>query len=160
MGRKPTANLENPDTAPWIYNPWLDLIVGCGAWSAPLLLLSYFSLASSARTWSVAFYALALFFNYPHYMATIYRAYHRAEDFQKYRIFTVHITALIGADAAAVAFLAASAALDLHHLFDLEPVALQRAELRAVHDVRPPGRSRSGQEHDAGLCMARSSFRI
>src|ERR1700722_8121373 len=28
-------------------------------------------------------------------MATIYRAYHRAEDFHKYRIFTVHITALI-----------------------------------------------------------------
>jgi tetratricopeptide (TPR) repeat protein len=28
-------------------------------------------------------------------MATLYRAYHRAEDFEKYRIFTVHITALI-----------------------------------------------------------------
>src|SRR5271169_6850814 len=81
--------------APWIYGPWLDLIVGCGAWSAPLLLLSYFAVASSAQTWAVAFYALALFFNYPHYMATIYRAYHRAEDFQKYRIFTVHITALM-----------------------------------------------------------------
>ncbi len=85
----------NQQPAPWIYNPWLDLIVGCGAWSAPLLLLSYFSLASNARAWSVAFYVLALFFNYPHYMATIYRAYHRAEDFQKYRIFTVHITALV-----------------------------------------------------------------
>jgi len=79
----------------WIYNPGLDLIVGCGAWSAPLLLLSYFSAASSARAWSVAFYVLALFFNYPHYMATIYRAYHRSEDFQKYRVFTVHITALM-----------------------------------------------------------------
>src|SRR5580704_802640 len=79
----------------WIYNPGLDLIVGCGAWSAPLLLLSYFSAASSARAWSVAFYVLALFFNYPHYMATIYRAYHRAEDFHKYRVFTVHITALV-----------------------------------------------------------------
>lgn len=45
--------------------------------------------------WAVAFYALALFFNYPHYMATIYRAYHRAEDFHKYRVFTVHITALV-----------------------------------------------------------------
>jgi tetratricopeptide (TPR) repeat protein len=82
-------------SALWIYNPWLDLIVGCGAWSAPLLLLSYFSLASSAQTWAVAFYVLALFFNYPHYMATIYRAYHRAEDFHKYRVFTVHITALV-----------------------------------------------------------------
>jgi tetratricopeptide (TPR) repeat protein len=88
---------QNPkeQATPWIYNPWLDLIVGCGAWSAPLLLLSYFSLASNARTWSLAFYVLALFFNYPHYMATIYRAYHRSEDFQKYRIFTVHITALV-----------------------------------------------------------------
>ena len=79
----------------WLYGPWLDLVVGCGAWSVPLLLLSYFSIASSARAWSVAFYALALFFNYPHYMATIYRAYHRAEDFQKYRVFTVYTTALI-----------------------------------------------------------------
>ena len=86
---------SNQPTAPWIYNPWLDLIVGWGAWSAPLLLLSYLSAASSARTWSVAFYVLALFFNYPHYMATIYRAYHRSEDFQKYRIFTVHTTGLI-----------------------------------------------------------------
>jgi tetratricopeptide (TPR) repeat protein len=86
---------QAPTASPWIYNPWLDLIVGCGAWSAPLLLISYFSIASSVRAWSVIFYALALFFNYPHYMATIYRAYHRAEDFHKYRIFTVHITALI-----------------------------------------------------------------
>jgi len=86
---------SNEAARPWIYNPALDLIVGCGAWSAPLLLLSYFSPASNARTWSIAFYVLALFFNYPHYMATIYRAYHRSEDFQKYRIFTVHTTALI-----------------------------------------------------------------
>jgi tetratricopeptide (TPR) repeat protein len=92
---KPNPNEGTAPASPWIYSPWLDLMVGCGAWSAPLLLISYFSIASSTRAWSVAFYALALFFNYPHYMATIYRAYHRAEDFHKYRIFTVHITALI-----------------------------------------------------------------
>ncbi|MGA8215273.1 MAG: hypothetical protein WB799_16875 [Candidatus Sulfotelmatobacter sp.] len=92
---KPNPNEGAVAASPWIYSPWLDLMVGCGAWSAPLLLISYFSIASSARAWSVAFYALALFFNYPHYMATIYRAYHRAEDFHKYRIFTVHVTALI-----------------------------------------------------------------
>src|SRR5215831_3769306 len=79
----------------WIYNPWLDLIVGCGAWSLPLLIVSYWTLSANARTWSVVFYALALFVNYPHYMATIYRAYHRAEDFEKYRTFTVHTTALV-----------------------------------------------------------------
>lgn len=90
---KPGEHLVAQST--WIYNPWLDLIVGCGAWSAPLLLISYLSVASSLRAWSIIFYILAFFFNYPHYMATIYRAYHRPEDFQKYRIFTVHITALI-----------------------------------------------------------------
>src|SRR5882762_8743651 len=91
---KPVRGAASGSTA-WIYGPWLDLIVGCGAWSAPLLLLPYFALPSSARSWAVAFYALALFFNYPHYMATIYRAYHRSEDFQKYRIFTVHLTLLV-----------------------------------------------------------------
>ena len=70
-------------------------MVGCGAWSAPLLLLAYFSVASNTLKWSIAFYVLALFFNYPHYMATIYRAYHRSEDFNKYRIFTVHLTLLV-----------------------------------------------------------------
>jgi tetratricopeptide (TPR) repeat protein len=90
-----TESQHGSSAVAWLYNPWLDLVVGCGAWSAPLLLLSYFSSDSNARAWSVAFYALALFFNYPHYMATIYRAYHRAEDFQKYRIFTLHMTAVI-----------------------------------------------------------------
>ena len=93
MGKLP-RNPEQPAVS-WLYNPWLDLIVGCGAWSAPLLLVSYWSVAANTRAWSVAFYALALFFNYPHYMATIYRAYHRAEDLSKYRIFTVHITSLV-----------------------------------------------------------------
>jgi tetratricopeptide (TPR) repeat protein len=93
---KPTNQLSLQTSTPlWIYNPWLDLIVGCGAWSVPLLLFTYFAASASTLAWSVAFYGLALFFNYPHYMATIYRAYHSAEDFQKYRIFTVHITALI-----------------------------------------------------------------
>ncbi|MGA7291556.1 MAG: hypothetical protein WBW53_12260 [Terriglobales bacterium] len=85
----------NRGAAVWIYRPWLDLVVGCGAWSVPLLLLAYFSSAASTLTWSVLFYVLALFFNYPHYMATIYRAYHTKEDFEKYRIFTVHITLLV-----------------------------------------------------------------
>src|ERR1700741_4255048 len=91
---KSRQHIERASIA-WIYNPWVDLIVGCGAWSSPLLLASYWTIGSNTRAWSVAFYVLALFFNYPHYMATIYRAYHRAEDFHKYRVFTVHVTALV-----------------------------------------------------------------
>ena len=78
----------------WIYGPWLDLIVGCGAWSVPLLLISYSGMADSLA-WPVAFYALALLLNYPHYMATLYRAYHNESDFRKYRLFTIHLTGLV-----------------------------------------------------------------
>src|ERR1700722_5754683 len=41
------------------------------------------------------------------------------------------------ADAAAGAFVGPDSAVDFHHLSNLEPVALQRAELWLVHDVRP-----------------------
>ncbi|MGB9433165.1 MAG: tetratricopeptide repeat protein [Candidatus Acidiferrum sp.] len=79
----------------WIYGPWVDLLIGCGAWSAPLLLLSYYVSSSSTKGWSFAFYALALLFNYPHFMATVYRAYHSYDEFAKYRVFTVHVTLLL-----------------------------------------------------------------
>jgi tetratricopeptide (TPR) repeat protein len=90
----PSAASSAPPGARWIYRPSLDLIVGCGAWSAPLLLLAGRS-ASATRTWAVTFYLLALAFNYPHFMATVYRAYHTRTEFAKYRLFTLHITALL-----------------------------------------------------------------
>jgi len=43
----------------------------------------------------MAFYFLALLFNYPHFMATVYRAYHTQTEFAKYRIFTVHVAGLL-----------------------------------------------------------------
>jgi len=80
----------------WFYGPKSDLLIGCGAWSAPLLLLAYYCSANYPQGISIAFYALALVFNYPHYMATIYRAYRTSEDFVKYKIFTLHLTILVG----------------------------------------------------------------
>jgi tetratricopeptide (TPR) repeat protein len=82
--------------SPWIYRPWIDLTVGCGAWSAPLLLAGFYFANSYARGWSVAFYFLALLSNYPHFMATVYRAYHTRDEFEKYRIYTVHVALLLG----------------------------------------------------------------
>ena len=70
-------------------------MVGCGAWSAPLLLLAFYATITYARAWAVAFYFLALLCNYPHFMATVYRAYHTRTEFEKYRIFTVHIALLL-----------------------------------------------------------------
>ncbi len=84
-----------PSNGLWIYKPWLDLLVGCGAWSAPLLLLTAHVANSRTAAWSFAFYLLALLFNYPHFMATIYRAYHSYDEFTKYRFFTVHVALLL-----------------------------------------------------------------
>ena len=81
--------------SPWIYRPWVDLLIGCGAWSAPLLLLTTYVSRSRLRGGPLRFYLLALLFNYPHFMATIYRAYHSYDEFTKYRFFTVHIAILL-----------------------------------------------------------------
>jgi tetratricopeptide (TPR) repeat protein len=88
------AQAANPPS-PWIYRPWLDLIVGCGAWSAPLLAFALLLPATRSHSWAVTFYLLAIVFNYPHFMATIYRAYHTRENFDKYRFVTLHVTLLI-----------------------------------------------------------------
>ena len=97
QSRKTVPSTNSPARAvgSWLYTPALDLVVGCGAWSAPLLLLTYALSQSSAAGLAMVFYALALVFNYPHFMATIYRAYGTREDFSKYRVFTVHATALL-----------------------------------------------------------------
>src|SRR4051794_9700706 len=88
-----TAPSSARDASVWIQNPTLDFVVGCGAWSAPLLAFAYLTSAGTTAIWSIVFYGLALFFNYPHYMATIYRAYHDRENFEKYRFFTIYVTA-------------------------------------------------------------------
>jgi len=80
---------------PWIYRPWLDLLVGCGAWSAPLLAIALLIKPAHTHAWAMAFYLLAIVFNYPHFMATIYRAYHTRADFEKYKFVTLHVTLLL-----------------------------------------------------------------
>ncbi|HWX92185.1 MAG TPA: hypothetical protein VNY29_06100 [Terriglobales bacterium] len=85
------------DAGPWVHNSWLDTIIGCGAWSVPLLLLASFSIASRALKWSIAFYVLALFINYPHYAATIQNALHRTDQSDKFRRFALYLTLLAAA---------------------------------------------------------------
>jgi tetratricopeptide (TPR) repeat protein len=81
--------------SPWIYRPWLDLLIGCGGWSAPLLAVALWLTPSHTHAWAVAFYFLAMLFNYPHFMATVYRAYRTREDFERYKYFTLHFTFLL-----------------------------------------------------------------
>src|SRR6267378_3760232 len=94
LQQTPPAPCSVP-TSPWIYRPWIDLLVGCGAWSAPLLLLAFYAPGAYSRAWAITFYFLALLLNYPHFMATVYRAYHTQTEFQRYRIFTVHVAILL-----------------------------------------------------------------
>ena len=87
----------------------------------------YFLAPPEAQTWAVGFYALVLVFNYPHFMATIYRAYRTREDFSKYRVFTLHVTMFL----VLTAVFAHSRMADLHdRLGDLVPAA--RAYQRAL----------------------------
>lgn len=79
----------------WIAGPWLDLVIGCGGWSLPLLAVAYTLSGEAARAWSGAFYTLALVCNYPHYMATVYRAYGQPADRAAHRLYTVWGTLLL-----------------------------------------------------------------
>jgi tetratricopeptide (TPR) repeat protein len=81
--------------SPWIYSKWLDWIVGCGGWSAPLLAVTFLVAPGNSRGWAIAFYVMAVIFNYPHFMATVYRAYHSRAQFEKYKIVTLHVTLLV-----------------------------------------------------------------
>ncbi len=77
-------------------------MIGCGGWSAPLLIISYLLLDNQAQRWAIVFYALALVCNYPHYMATVHRAYARRDDRARYRLFTTYVTGLLLVIAAVV----------------------------------------------------------
>ncbi len=82
-------------TAPplrWLHSPLLDLLVGCGLWSLPLIALEAFLERKSPSGVAIAFYALALAVNYPHYAATLYRAWARTEDRKRFKNFTLYLT--------------------------------------------------------------------
>ncbi len=97
-----TAARPAPPASPWIFGPAIDLLVGCGAWSLPLLAITFYLGQRDAVQLSFAFYVLGIFFNQPHYMATVYRAYHTPHDFNRYRFFTIYVTIFIGLTAVIV----------------------------------------------------------
>ncbi len=102
-----TATIPHPEASisrplQWIAGPTLDLMVGCGAWSLGLLGLVFAFGARSDTGITLAFYSLSVVCNYPHYFATLYRAYRTRTEIAKYRLFTVHLTLLLLATAALV----------------------------------------------------------
>jgi len=78
----------------WIHSPAVDLIIGCAGWS--LLFVPFvMMLPAAGQQWALGFYTLALFVNFPHYMATIYRGYRTSEEVRRYRFVTVYVTAAL-----------------------------------------------------------------
>lgn len=99
-----TAPENKASSSPWIINGPVDLLVGCGAWTIPLLVVTGYLNAAGTIALSFAFYFLSVFCNNPHYMATIYRAYGTPQDFRKYKLFTVYLTAILILTAVATHF--------------------------------------------------------
>jgi tetratricopeptide (TPR) repeat protein len=81
--------------SPWIFRPSIDLLIGCGAWSLPLLAITFYLSQRDAVQLSFVFYFLGVFCNQPHYMATVYRAYRTPYDFNRYRFFTLYLAVFI-----------------------------------------------------------------
>ena len=122
--------------SPWIYRPWLDLVAGCGAWSAPLLLLVY--VLGGTRG--------------PRVVGRLLRARPglqlpalHGDDLPRVRhargLFQVpgrHDAPhrLPRADGAGRPRLVPSGAVDLHGVPHVESLALHRTELWAADDVR------------------------
>mgnify|MGYP005854379417 CR=1 FL=1 len=101
------ATLPTPDVAPqagaprapargWLYGPVPDLLLGCGlAYAAFFLVLAYSGDGVRRLVPFELAPLLALATGAPHYGATLLRVYERREDRQAYRVFTVHLTALV-----------------------------------------------------------------
>jgi tetratricopeptide (TPR) repeat protein len=89
----PPADARPP--APWLYGPVTDILVGCGGWSLPLLLLALLAFAKAGAFAAFAFSLLTAFCNNPHYMATILRASGGPREAARYRRFTTGATALV-----------------------------------------------------------------
>ena len=91
----PQVHPADGKPSPWLFNGPVDLLIGCGGWSLPLIALVSIATGKNSVLLASAFYFLTIFCNNPHYMATVYRAYHTGADFNQYRFFTIYVTVLL-----------------------------------------------------------------
>jgi Flp pilus assembly protein TadD len=93
-----TAVTAGTRSAPnlYLFGPAVDLAVIAGGLT---LVLFPLSLAIASRLNVIAFLVLLFFCNYPHYMATNYRIYRNRSQIERYKIFSIYITGLLGVTA-------------------------------------------------------------
>jgi tetratricopeptide (TPR) repeat protein len=77
----------------YLFNPAVDLGVIAGGLTFVLFPLS---LVVAPRLNVVGFLVLLFFCNFPHYMATNYRIYRNRSQIERYKIFSIYITGLLG----------------------------------------------------------------
>ncbi|MDX2226378.1 MAG: tetratricopeptide repeat protein [Verrucomicrobiae bacterium] len=85
---------RSPSHSRWLHNAPVDLLIGCGAWTLPLFILTYLIGSGELQVLMLVFYYLAWFVNNPHYMATWVRAFSSREDFLAHRTVIVGATVL------------------------------------------------------------------
>ncbi|MBX3026447.1 hypothetical protein KF840_16185 [bacterium] len=86
----------------WLWTPAVDLLIGCGGWSLPLLAVTGWAAGGNALDVAFAFSLLTLVCNHPHYMATVRRAWANPGRRAAYRRYTVHLGLALGATALAL----------------------------------------------------------
>jgi tetratricopeptide (TPR) repeat protein len=98
-----TATTQSPPRAPaaaggrlYLFGPGVDLALVAGGLTFALLPVC---VAASVRMSHVAFLFLNFVANYPHYMATNYRIYRSRAQIERYKLFSIHLTALFVATA-------------------------------------------------------------
>ena len=103
MGAASTAAVAGrPAGRVWLWNPAVDLLIGCAGWSLPFLALSAAWAQSGALDIAYAFSLLTLVCNHPHYMATLQRAWSDPERRAAYRPYLIHAGILLAIAAAAM----------------------------------------------------------
>ncbi|MCP4499926.1 MAG: hypothetical protein GY822_08190 [Deltaproteobacteria bacterium] len=79
----------------WLAHPIADIVVGCGAWSLPFILVVGALSGHWVERIATLFYALVLVVNFPHYAATVHRAYRSKEGMHNHKLSMVWGTLLI-----------------------------------------------------------------
>jgi len=89
---------RTPSSSPWLFGPVPDLLLGCGLLYWVLFGASLVA-GTELRTVQAhyVFPALILLLSGPHYGATLLRVYEQRAERQRYAIFSIYATMLVGA---------------------------------------------------------------
>lgn len=93
---------------PWLFGPATDLLIGCGGWTLPLLLVASAAQKVAPDTLTLSLYLGVLICNQPHYAATLWRAFVRQTDRHRHRRLFVHLSVIAIATLALLHLLPAS----------------------------------------------------